>query len=58
MTEALAVVCAVSDVLILVWLVGTWFYEGHHKKCAVTVTCDHCGHTAEHRCDADPRNHE
>jgi hypothetical protein len=56
MTETLSIICAVSDVLILAWLVGTWFYEGHHKKCEVTVTCDHCGNTAEHRCESDPRN--
>lgn len=43
------------DALILVWLVTTWFYEGHHKKCRVTVTCQHCGRQADHDCGADPR---
>lgn len=30
---------------IMGWLVGTWFFEGHHKRCQVDVlvTCKHCG---------------
>lgn len=38
------------DVLILLWLVITWFYEGHHKKCKVTVTCNHCGQENDQPC--------
>lgn len=48
---------AVLDLLILLWLVGTWFYEGHHKKCKVTVTCPHCGTESEQACLADHREH-
>jgi len=33
----------ILDFLILAWLVGTWFYEGHHRRCTVIVTCDKCG---------------
>lgn len=58
MTEVLAIICAVSDVAILGWLIGTWFYEGHHKKCRVSVTCPHCGETSDQPCLTDHRNHE
>jgi hypothetical protein len=44
------------DALIFAWLVFTWFYEGHHKKCEVEVACSHCGHQESHKCSADPRN--
>lgn len=44
------------DGAILGWLVFTWFYEGHHKRCEVVVTCSVCGTTEDHKCDADPRN--
>lgn len=50
-------ICTI-DVLILAWLVGTWFYEGHHKRCKVTVECPHCGETSEQPCLTDHRNHE
>lgn len=42
----------VLDGLILVWLVGTWFYEGHHRRCAVVVVCGKCGAENEHTCAA------
>lgn len=62
MTEALAIICAVSDVAILGWLIGTWFYEGHHKRCKVDmlVTCKSCGNEiqVEADCAADHRNDE
>lgn len=47
-----------ADILIFAWLVGTWFYEGHHKKCKVTVTCPHCGEESEQACLADHRHDE
>lgn len=60
MTEKLAIVCAVADVFIAAWLVGTWFFEGHHKRCKVDVlvTCKRCGNefSAEADCAADHRN--
>lgn len=33
----------VLDALILAWLVATWFYEGHHRRCTVLTRCPHCG---------------
>ncbi len=33
----------VLDALILAWLIGTWFYEGHHRRCSVVCRCDKCG---------------
>lgn len=33
----------VLDFLILVFLIGTWFWEGNHRRCTVRVTCAHCG---------------
>jgi len=48
---------AVIDCLILLWLVGTWFYEGHHKKCRVALVCPKCGTASEVPCDADHHNH-
>jgi hypothetical protein len=36
------------DVAILCWLVGTWFYEGHHRRCSVLVRCDKCGNEVPH----------
>lgn len=51
---------AVTDVAILGWLVGTWFYEGNHKQCKVDVdvTCKHCGRHVETEtdCAADRRS--
>lgn len=44
---------AVMDTLILAWLVGTWFYEGHHRQCEVEVTCNHCGKTKPTWCTAN-----
>lgn len=51
----LAVGALVVDVLILAWLVFTWFFEGHHKRCRVEVVCPNCGGTASAGCAADPR---
>ena len=31
------------DLLILLWLVGTWFYEGNHRRCTVVTHCPKCG---------------
>lgn len=48
----------VIDIMILAWLVGTWFYEGHHRRCKVEVTCGHCGKTSQVGCQADHRRGE
>lgn len=45
----------IVDVMILIWLIGSWLYEGHHKHCKVEVTCAHCGHASETACKADHR---
>lgn len=45
----------VLDALILAWLVATWFYEGHHRRCSVNVTCPQCGATTAARCTEDHR---
>lgn len=40
--------CAeVFDAAILIWLIGTWFWEGHHKKCTVLVECAQCKRSSE-----------
>ena len=51
-------VAAIIDVLILAWLVGTWFFEGHHKRCRVEVTCPSCGRSTETCCSVDRRHGE
>lgn len=33
----------ILDFLILAWLIGTWFYEGHHRRCTVITKCPKCG---------------
>lgn len=43
---------AVMDTLILVWLIGTWFYEGHHKQCKVETVCKVCGTHLHEDCQA------
>lgn len=44
--EIFCCIAAVFDIMIFVWLVGTWFFEGHHKQCKVdviaTFTCAEC----------------
>ncbi len=40
------------DCCILTWLITTWFYEGHHKRCAVTVYCPKCKQQYEEVCSA------
>lgn len=40
------------DCCILTWLIATWFYEGHHKRCAVTVYCPTCKKQYEEICAA------
>lgn len=42
----------VLDAAILVWLIGTWFFEGHHRRCVVLTKCDGCGDVREHGCGA------
>lgn len=42
-----------ADVAIIAWLVFTWFFEGHHKRCKVDieVTCKHCARDIEVEAD-------
>lgn len=40
------------DLLILAWLIGTWFYEGHHRRCKVEVVCPRCGQDHDQECQA------
>lgn len=49
------VVTAVLDFLILGWLVGTWFYEGHHRRCTVVSVCPTCGGEAAAECKTHER---
>jgi len=46
---------AILDASILAWLVGTWFYEGHHRRCEVVAICPTCGGSSMQRCGADRR---
>lgn len=41
------------DAAILLWLVRTWFYEGHHRKCSVAMICDVCGRATDAACQAE-----
>jgi hypothetical protein len=38
------------DLAILLWLVSTWFYEGHHRRCTVITRCPKCGAEGTTRC--------
>jgi len=40
------------DAAILFWLIGTWFYEGHHRRCKVEVVCPKCGENHNECCKA------
>lgn len=31
------------DILILLWLIATWVYEGHYKRHKVEWVCPRCG---------------
>lgn len=42
----------IFDAAILIWLIGTWFYEGHHKRCEVEITCPTCGGASTTTCTA------
>jgi hypothetical protein len=42
----------ILDAAILVWLIGTWFYEGHHRRCTVVLTCAKCGEVSDACCHA------
>jgi hypothetical protein len=42
----------VLDALILAWLIGTWFYEGHHRRCSVVAICPQCGDQSDSPCRA------
>ena len=53
----MAELSALLDFLILAWLVATWFYEGHHKRCRVEVVCPTCHQVLEDlRCASDRRH--
>lgn len=43
----------ILDFLILAWLVGTWFYEGHHRRCTVITKCPLCGGEGEVKCESN-----
>ncbi len=43
-------VAEVLDFLILAWLIGTWFYEGHHRRCTVIQECPVCGSRHDLHC--------
>lgn len=38
------------DFCILTWLISTWFYEGHHRRCTVITKCPTCGGEAAVPC--------
>jgi hypothetical protein len=40
----------ILDFLILAWLIGTWFYEGHHRRCTVLIKCPFCGDKGDVPC--------
>ena len=42
----------VLDALILSWLVATWFYEGHHRRCSVIARCEVCGRESDLACQS------
>lgn len=46
----LAALAFIFDALIFLWLVGTWFYEGHHRRCTVLSKCPACGETTTEPC--------
>jgi hypothetical protein len=48
----LAALGVLADGLILAWLVGTWFYEGHHRRCTVIVRCPKCGEQTSTPCSS------
>lgn len=43
-------VAEVLDLLILLWLISTWFYEGHHRRCTVIQRCPKCGGEKDTHC--------
>jgi hypothetical protein len=52
---ALAIVGVAADVFIAGWLVFTFFWEGHHKRCRVELVCPNCGTASSAGCAADRR---
>lgn len=46
-------VVVILDACILLWLVGTWFYEGHHKRCTVETLCPCCKEKSSVDCCAN-----
>lgn len=48
-------IAEILDAAILFWLVGTWFYEGHHRRCSVALLCPKCGSSTEAHCGEDQR---
>lgn len=47
------VLITVLDACILLWLVGTWFYEGHHRRCTVIAKCPTCGGESSIPCGSE-----
>lgn len=42
----------ILDAAILFWLIGTWFYEGHHQRCTVKTVCPKCGEKSATKCES------
>ncbi len=40
------------DAAILVWLIGSWIYEGHLRKVRVVVVCERCGKPVDLACES------
>lgn len=51
----IAIAALATDVMILAWLVFTWIYEGHHKRCKIEIACPRCKRLHEVGCAADRR---
>lgn len=45
-------VAELLDAAILLWLIGTWFYEGHHRRCTVRQVCSKCGEVTDLHCSS------
>lgn len=43
-------IAEVLDAAILLWLITTWFYEGHHRRCTVIQVCKKCGESTDLHC--------
>jgi hypothetical protein len=46
------------DAGILLFLVFTWFYEGHHRRCTIITKCPNCGTEGAVTCHSKQLNEE